>query len=329
VGSNGVRIDPDHCRLSASRYGDGLAYGREIVFKDQEGYLGLQPRAQAGGPDRATGWALVTGASAGIGRELARAFASRGHDLVLAARNEAAMAALARELVGRYAVRAKTMPVDLSLPGAPEAMAAALAEADVAVDILVNNAGVAFEGDFATIALDDHLRLLQVNIVALTALTRLFLPTMLERGGGRILNVASIFSFTPVPRVAVYAAAKAYVLSLTESLSEELGGTGVSATALCPGATDTAMVRGSKLGKPIPAMMIMSPQEVAELGCAACLKGETICVPGVANRLLASGAPLLPRRLVRGVGGWMTAGGWNRIATVLHGFGATRERDGK
>lgn len=299
------------------------------MFRDRERFLGRQPKVQAGGVGRASGWVLVTGASAGIGRELARAFGSRGYDVVLAARNEAAMAALGSELVARHAVRAKTMPVDLSLPGAPEAMAAALAEANVAVDILVNNAGVAFEGDFATIAIDDHLRLLQINVVALTTLARLFLPPMLNRGWGRILNVASIFSFTPVPRVAVYAAAKAYVLSLTESLSEELRGTGVSATALCPGATDTAMVRGSKLGKPIPAMMIMSPQEVAELGCAACLKAETICVPGVANRLLANGAPLLPRRLVRGVGGWMTAGGWDRIAIALNGFGATHERDGK
>ncbi len=291
--------------------------------------MARQPKVNANGANRASGWVLVTGASAGIGRELAKAFASRGYDLVLAARNEGALAALARELAAIHAVRAKTMPVDLSLPGAAEAIAAALAEAGVGVDILVNNAGVAFEGDFATIALDDHLRLLQINVVALTALTRLFLPPMLKRGSGRILNVASIFSFTPVPRVAVYAAAKAYVLSLTELLSEELGGTGVSATALCPGATDTAMVRGSELGKPIPAMMIMSPQEVAELGCAACLKGETICVPGVANRLLTSGAPLLPRRLVRGVGGWMTAGGWDSIASVMRGFGAPHEGDGK
>ena len=294
-----------------------------------EGCLSQWPKPKVHGFDRTLGWVLVTGASAGIGRELARAFASRGYDLILAARNEAAIGALARELVATHGVRTKTMPVDLSLPGAAEAMAAALAEAGVAVDILVNNAGVAFEGDFATIALDDHLRLLQINVVALTALTHLFLPPMLKRGGGRILNVASIFSFAPVPRVAVYAAAKAYVLSLTESLSEELAGSGVSATALCPGATDTAMVRGSNLGKPIPAMMIMSPQEVAELGCTACLKGETICVPGAANRLLASGAPLLPRRLVRGIGGWMTAGGWDRMASVLRGSGAPHEGDGK
>ena len=119
---------------------------------------------------------------------------------------------------------------------------------------------------------------------------------MIARGGGRILNVASIAAFMPVPRLATYAAAKAYVLSLTESLSQELGGTGVTATALCPGLTDTAMVRGSQMAKVVPAPMIMSPKDVAELGCSACLNGETICVPGLANRVLTSGTQLLPAR---------------------------------
>ena len=211
-----------------------------------------QPRAKADRAARPGEWVLVTGASAGIGRELARAFASCGCDLILSARNEGALAALARELVATHAVRAKTMPADLSLPGAAEAIAEALEGASVEVGVLVNNAGVIFEGDFADITLDDHLRLLQINVVALTSLTRLFIPPMLKRGAGRILNVASIAAFMPIPRLAAYAAAKAYVLSLTESLSEELRGTGVTATALCPGFTDTAMVRGSQLGKAFP-----------------------------------------------------------------------------
>ncbi len=263
-------------------------------------------------------WVLVTGASAGIGRELARAFASRGCDLILTARNEDAIAALARELVAAHGVRAKTMPADLSLPGAAEAIAGALEGANVDVGILVNNAGVIFEGDFAGIALEDHLRLLQINVVALTSLTRLLIPSMIDRGAGRILNVASMAAFMPIPRLAAYAAAKAYVLSLTESLSEELRGTGVAATALCPGLTDTAMVRGSQLGKAFPARMIMPPKDVAELGCAACLKGETICVPGLANRLLGSGAQLLPRNLVRALGGMVNIHGWGRVASALY-----------
>ncbi len=283
----------------------------------------------ANGASRASGWVLVTGASAGIGQELARAFASRGYDLVLAARNEAAISALARDLAATHAVRAKTMPVDLSLPGAAEAMADALSEARVDVGVLVNNAGILFEGEFARASLDESLRLLQINVVALTALTRLFLPPMLERGAGRILNVASTAAFVPVPRLSVYAAAKAYVLSLTESIAEELRGTGVAATALCPGFTDTAMMRGSALAKSIPSAMVMSPKEVAELGCSACIKGETICVPGLANKVVASGAPLMPRALVRAVGGAMNGGGWRRLAGVLGGFGAPHEGGGK
>ena len=131
----------------------------------------------------------------------------------------------------------------------------------------VNNAGVIFEGDFASIALENHLRLRRSN-VALTLLTHLFLPAMIARGGGRILKVASIAAFMPVPRLATYAAAKAYVLLLTESLSQELSVTGVTATALCPGLTDTAMVRGSHLARVVPAPTIMSPKDVAEPGCA-------------------------------------------------------------
>ena len=176
--------------------------------------------------------------------------------------------------------------------------------------------------DLGIITLENHLRLLQINVVALTSLTRLFLPAMIARGGGRILNVASIAAFMPIPRLAAYAAAKAYVLSLTESLSQELSGTGVTATALCPGLTDTAMVRGSQMAKVVPAPMIMSPKDVAELGCSACLKGETICVPGLANRALTSGAQLLPRALVRSIGGMATVRGSGGIASAFFGGGA-------
>ncbi len=273
------------------------------------------------------GWALVTGASAGIGRELAKAFAARHYDVILAARSEDALAALAKELVTAHAVRAKTMPVDLSLPGAAEAMVEALAGAGVAIEILVNNAGVLFEGDFTSIALDDHLRLLQINVVALTSLTWLILPAMLARRRGRILNVASTAAFVAVPRLAAYAAAKAYVLSLTEAISEELKGTGVTATALCPGFTDTGMVRGSRLAKSVPSAMIMSPKEVAALGCAACLEGKTLSIPGIVNRALTGGAQLLPRSLVRTLGGMMIGG--DKRASVRRGGASVSGREAK
>ena len=285
-------------------------------------------KANEGGKSDGSGWVLVTGASAGIGRELARAFASKRRDLVLLARSHETTTELARELVAKNGVNVKTIPADLSVPGAAEAIFEGLSAKGISVDILVNNAGVLFEGDFSSIPLEDHLRLLQINVVALTALTRLFLPSMLQRRSGRILNVASIAAFMPVPRLAAYAAAKAYVLSLTEALSEELRGSGVTATALCPGFTDTSMMRGSRLGNPMPSIMVMSPAAVAEQGCAACLAGETICVPSLANKVIASGTPLLPRGLVRAVGGMMTGERWGRIASALRAAASPSDKGG-
>ena len=286
-------------------------------------------KADEGGKSgAASGWALITGASAGIGRELARAFASKGRDLILLARSHETTTELARELIATNGVNVKTIPADLSVAGAAEAIFEGVSGKGILIDILVNNAGVLFEGDFSSIPLEDHLRLLQINVVALTALTRLFLPPMLQRRCGRILNVASTAAFMPVPRLAAYAAAKAYVLSLTESLSEELRGSGVTVTALCPGFTDTSMMRGSGLGKPVPSIMVMSPAAVAEQGCAACLAGETICVPGLANKLIASGTPLLPRALVRGIGGMVNSRGWGRIGNVWRAATSPSDKEG-
>jgi short-subunit dehydrogenase len=288
---------------------------------------GCLVRAKSGGRanQRVGGWVLVTGASAGIGTELARAFAARRYDLVLAARNETALQALGRELAANYAVKVKTAPVDLSLAGAPEALAEALAAAGVEVGVLVNNAGVLSEGPFAAGAIDGLINLLQVNVVALTALARLFVQPMVARGEGRILNVASIAAFMPVPDLAVYAASKAYVLSMTEALGVELSGTGVAATALCPGLTDTAMVRRSRLGR-APPLMTMTAKAVAEAGCAACLRGDAIVVPGIANRLVTGGAPLAPRALVRAIGGALRNGGFERLAGALQALAPAGER---
>jgi short-subunit dehydrogenase len=283
-----------------------------------------QAQSQASGKRKVSGWVLVTGASAGVGEELARAFAARRYNLVLAARREEALEGLGRELAKTYAIRVKTMSVDLSLPAAPQAIAEALVKAGIEVGILVNNAGALSEGPFAAGAFDDQLNLIQVNVAAPTALTRLVLPAMIARGEGRILNVSSIAAFVPVPQLAVYAATKAYVLSLTEALGEELKGTGVTATVLCPDLTDTATTRESALGRPIPQAILMSPKDVAEAGCAACLRGELVAVPGFANRLFAGGAPLVPKGLVRAFGAAMSGGGWERLAGVLQGLAAAR-----
>jgi short-subunit dehydrogenase len=253
----------------------------------------------------------------GIGRELARAFAARGYDLVLLSRDRESLIALAREIIAIYGVEASVLPADLSQPDAAKAVFEALEAEGVAIDALVNNAGVLTEGDFAEISWDEQQRLLQINIVALTALTRLFLPSMMRRRRGRILNVASVGAFMPLPRFAVYGAAKAYVLSFTEALAAELSGTGVTATALCPGVTATAMLSASPLGTLVPNMLVMSAAEVAKRGCAACLAGEVVAIPGLANQTLASGARTLPRALVRFLGGSMTGGPWSRFARAL------------
>ena len=183
-------------------------------------------------------------------------------------------------------------------------------EQGLRVDILVNNAGVLISGAFKAQETRRVLELVQLNVAALTALTSLFLPPMLERRDGRILNVASVASFQPVPMLGVYAATKAYVLSLTESLSEELRGSGVTITALCPGMTDTSMVRGSDMGSrfEIPPMMLSSPEEVARAGYRALMAGRTIEVPGFANQMATNWVQTQPRWLVRALGGMMGRG---------------------
>jgi uncharacterized protein len=255
----------------------------------------------AKGSDRSC--VLVTGASSGIGRELAKLFAADGFHPILLARRRDKLQELAQELKALHGTKVTVLPADLSNPGTPGAVFDRLREHGIEVDILVNDAGVICEGEFAAIALDDHLRLLQVNIVALTALTRLFLEPMLRRGRGRVLNVASLGAFLPIPSLAVYAASKAYVLSLSEALSEELKGTGVTVTALCPGFTDTAMVHASARAVRLPSLMVMDAKSVAKEGYAACLAGKALHVAGRSNDLAARGIQYLPRALVRAAGG--------------------------
>ena len=181
------------------------------------------------------GTALVTGASSGIGLELARLFAHDGYDLILVARSVEKLDRLGAELSARHGIRARTVGADLGSPDAPGAIAETLKQAAVRIDVLVNNAGYGVHGPFAKTELQTELDLLRVNVVALTHLTKLLLPTMLARRAGRILNVASTAGFQPGPLMAVYSASKAYVLSFSEALAEELAGTGVTVTTLCPG----------------------------------------------------------------------------------------------
>lgn len=249
------------------------------------------------------GHVLVTGASSGIGREFARIFAAEGYNLVLLARNREKLGELAHELKASHGIKVSVVPADLNDPATPEAVFAGVREREIDVDVLVNNAGVAFEGAFAALPLADQLRLLQVNIVALTALTSLFLGPMLRRSHGRILNVASVAAFLPIPRLAIYGASKAYVRSFSEALSEELAGTGVTVTAFCPGFTDTDMMHASAQAMKLPNLMVMDAKSVAKEGYSACMAGEALRVAGVSNDLFSRGVQYLPRTLVRAMSG--------------------------
>lgn len=244
--------------------------------------------------------ALITGASAGIGEALARIFASRGYDLILVARREDRLQALAAELPEAVV---HCISVDLARTKGPQKLIEQVAELDAKVDVLVNNAGVIStepmleeDGDWLT-------NLVNLNVRALTELTHHFGRQMADRGYGRILNVASVASFQPVPGMAVYAASKAYVLSLTESLSEELRGSGVTVTALCPGPTKTEMadafadLNGADL-------FLADAEKVAQEGFDALRAGQVIRVPGLANQALVNWTNYQPRWLVRTLGGF-------------------------
>jgi short-subunit dehydrogenase len=241
--------------------------------------------------------ALVTGASGGLGKEFARLFARDGHDLVLVARGGAAMEELAHELEERHGIEAIVLPKDLGEPDAAREIAENLGQRGVTVDVLVNNAGFSQFGAFAELDEDEMLQLLGVNVVALTQLTRRFLPGMLERGRGMVVNLSSNAAFQPGPTMAAYYASKAYVLNFSLALTEEVRGTGVSVTALCPGTVATgfqarASMQDSKLieGRTLP-----SAAEAAEWGYGVAKARKPFAVEGARWRLFAFGTRLMPR----------------------------------
>ena len=242
--------------------------------------------------------ALVTGASAGIGLELARILAREGHDLVLVARREAQLKELADALKDSYGADSTVVAVDLAQPDAAERVATALGDANV--DVLVNNAGFGGLGAFAQRTREDDMRMLAVNVTALTDLTKVFLPGMVARGRGRILNVASTAAFQPGPFMAVYYASKAYVLSLSEALAEETRGTGVTVTCLCPGPTESEFhgVAGTDAQPLTSGALMMTAAAVAEAGYRAMMRGKMVEVPGLHNKVGAQSVRFAPRRVV-------------------------------
>ena len=251
-----------------------------------------------------TKWALVTGASSGIGYELSKILAREGYNLILVSRNEEALQKLATELRAKHDVLARVIAKDLAASNSPQEIYGQLHEESIAVNVLVNCAGLGLAGKFSETDLSMELRMIQVNIVALTELTKLFLKDMVRRREGRILNVASTAAFQPGPLMAIYYATKAYVLSFSEAIFEELQGSGVTVTTLCPGPTKTnfqnrAGLAESKLFNAKRLLRTDEPVAVAELGFEGMMHGEAIVIPGFRNKLLASAVRILPRKLVR------------------------------
>ncbi len=243
--------------------------------------------------------ALITGASAGLGTEYAWLLAQAGHDVVLVARRREKLEALAEQIQTKHKVTATVLAEDLCDAAAPARIFAALEEKKIAIEFLVNNAGFATSGDFASSDSKRELEMIQVNITALVDLTQRFLPAMIARKSGRILNIGSSAGFQPGPGMAGYYATKAFVNSFTEAIAFELRGTGVTATVSCPGATatefaDVANVGGSSLF----AMGAMGAREVAEHGFHAMMNADAIAVVGLKNKLGVQSLRFAPRALV-------------------------------
>ena len=252
--------------------------------------------------------ALITGASSGIGECLAHCFAEAGHDLVLVARSADKLRLLAGQLMAEHGIKAWAEPADLALAGSVAELATRLKRQRRPVSVLVNCAGVLSQGAFIDMPTSTTQGMLELNVGALTAMLSTFVPAMVARGSGRVLNVASIAAFQPIPSLATYAASKAYVLSLSESLAEELRGSGVTVTALCPGITATNMLAQAAQADPalshLPALLVGDAMDVARQGFQACMRGDAICVPGIVNQAVTLGSRAVPKWLVRRLGGW-------------------------
>ena len=261
----------------------------------------MSPREKRGGTVTGRPLAVVTGASFGIGHELGRLLARDGHDLAIVARNEEKLRLVAEQLSGQHGVDVTWIAQDLAEPGAASALHSKLRARPV--DVLVNNAGFGSFGSFSEADVDKTVAMIRLNVEALTHLTRLVLPGMLERGAGRILNVASTAAFQPGPLMAVYYATKAYVLHFSEALAEELTGTSVTVTVLCPGPTATEFHKRAEMESSglMRRLGVMDATTVAEAGYKAMRRGRRLVIPGLMNKLGPMGLRLAPRRFVPGV----------------------------
>lgn len=241
-------------------------------------------------------WALITGSSMGIGYELAKVFAANKFNLVLIARSEPRLKQVADELRAQHGIETKILVKDLSLANAPQEIFDALR--DTPISVLVNNAGFGWRGTFVECDLQhEALDMMHVNMDSLVALTRLFAPPMLARKNGRIMNVASTAAFQPGPFANIYFATKAFVLSFSQALAEELEGTGVTVTALCPGTTRTEFFERAKMQDFRRNSIMMDADVVAQAGYRGLMRGKRVVIPGVMNKFMATLARVVPTRM--------------------------------
>ena len=242
--------------------------------------------------------ALVTGASEGIGREIARVHARHGGDLVVTARSGDALRDLKRELEKAHGITVEVIEKDLNDPQAPREIFESLRDRSIEIEILVNNAGFGTFAPFVQTEWEKQAAIIAVNVNALTGLTHRFLPGMIERNRGRVLNVASTAAFYPGPLMSVYYASKHYVLAFSDSIAEELRDTGVTVTTLCPGPTDTGFQSraGNENIRLMNKYIVMEPHSVAEYGYRKMLAGKLVAVPGLFNKLSAVVARFIPRK---------------------------------
>jgi uncharacterized protein len=244
---------------------------------------------------------LVTGASSGIGAEIARGLAKRGHGVTLAARREERLRELAEELAGEHDVRAETISLDVTDVEARKRLKGQIEDRGLTVEVLVNNAGWGSGGKFVELDPEDEAEMIRTNVEALVALTGHFLPDMVERGRGAVLNLASLISFQPVPFQATYGASKSAVLSFTEAVHEELRGTDVTITAVCPGPVRTEFGEVGGFGgadDKIPDFVWLDADKVAEDAIEGLEQGERVVVPGALNQLAAYSGHYMPRSML-------------------------------
>jgi short-subunit dehydrogenase len=244
--------------------------------------------------------ALITGASGGIGADLAESFARHGHDLILVARTAEKLDEVGGRAAASHGIQFHAIVADLSEPAGARRVIEIVSERAMQVDVLVNNAGVGTVGPFATSDPDRQMRMIQLNVATPTFLTRQLLPGMIARRRGGVLNVASTAAFQPGPLMSVYYASKAYLLSFSEALANEVGGTGVTVTCLCPGPTHTGFVEAAEMqgSRLFNSFAVMRSRDVADAGYEGFATGKRLVVPGVMNKLVAQSARFSPRGLV-------------------------------